>query len=87
LTQRAERLYKLHHHLTWTPNTCMDVSAEDERVVDQIDFLRETNTENKFLFCKPLIGHLNNINLSGFNWVIAAGESGRKARPMGKIWV
>ncbi len=87
LTKRADRLYQLHHLLNWTPNIWMGVSVENERVVDRIDFLRETGAKTKFLSCEPLIGPLRNMNLTGIDWVIAGGESGRKARPMEEIWV
>ncbi len=87
LTKRAGRLYELHHHFNWTPNIWMGVSVEDERVLDRIDFLRETNAKTKFLSCEPLIGPLYGMNLSGIDWVIAGGESGRKARPMNEMWV
>ena len=87
LTKRADRLYELHHRLHWTPNIWMGVSVEDERVIDRIDFLRETNAVVKFLSCEPLIGPLPHLNLDNINWVIVGGESGRKARPMKETWV
>ena len=87
LTKRAERLYELHEHLNWTKNIWMGVSIEDERVVDRIDFLRETNAAIKFLSCEPLIGPLRNMNLHNIDWVIVGGESGRKSRPMDEEWV
>ncbi|MDP4283149.1 MAG: phage Gp37/Gp68 family protein [Bacteroidota bacterium] len=87
LTKRAERLYELHYKLNWTKNIWMGVSVEDERVVSRIDFLRETNAKTKFLSCEPLIGPLQNMNLTNIDWVIVGGESGRKARPMSEQWV
>lgn len=87
LTKRAERLYELHHHLNWTPNIWMGVSVENEPVTSRIDFLRETNAHIKFLSCEPLIGPLQNLNLTGITWAIVGGESGRKARPMKEWWV
>jgi protein gp37 len=87
LTKRAERLYELHHKLSWTGNIWMGVSVEDERVTSRIDFLRETNAKTKFISCEPLIGPLKNLNLQNINWVIVGGESGRKARPMNELWV
>ncbi len=65
----------------------MGVSIEDERVVDRIDFLRETNAAIKFLSCEPLIGPLRNMNLQNIDWVIVGGESGRRSRPMEEEWV
>jgi len=87
LTKRADRLYQIHEELTWTKNIWMGVSVEDSRVVDRIDFLRETNAKIKFLSCEPLIGPLMNMNLTNIDWVIVGGESGRKARPMNEWWV
>lgn len=87
LTKRAERLYEIHHLLNWTKNIWMGVSVEDERVIDRIDFLRETNAFIKFLSCEPLIGPLKNMNFYNINWVIVGGESGRKARPIKESWV
>ncbi|MEO7310647.1 MAG: phage Gp37/Gp68 family protein [Chitinophagaceae bacterium] len=87
LTKRAERLFELHHHLTWTSNIWMGVSVEDERVTERIDYLRETNAHIKFLSCEPLIGPLPNLNLENIDWAIVGGESGRKARPMQESWV
>jgi|SRR5690348_14931764 len=87
LTKRADRLYEIHHLLNWTKNIWMGVSVEDERVIDRIDFLRETNAYIKFLSCEPLIGPLRNINLDNINWAIVGGESGRKARPIKESWV
>lgn len=87
LTKRAERLFEIHDQLNWTSNIWMGVSVEDDRVTDRIDFLRETNAQTKFLSCEPLIGPLHNMNLSGIDWVIVGGESGRKARPIYESWV
>lgn len=87
LTKRAERLFELHEQLHWTNNIWMGVSVEDSRVTRRIDFLRKINAKIKFLSCEPLIGPLMNMNLENINWVIAGGESGRKARLMEEWWV
>ncbi len=65
----------------------MGVSVEDQRVSDRIDFLRQTGAKTKFLSCEPLIGPLPGLNLTGIDWVIVGGESGKKARGMNEIWV
>lgn len=87
LTKRAERLLELHEELEWTPNIWMGVSVENEKVMDRIDFLRDTNAQTKFLSLEPLLGALPNMNLSGIDWAIAGGESGPKSRPIEKSWV
>lgn len=87
LTKRANRLHELQAELNWTPNIWMGVSVENARVLDRIDFLRNTNAKVKFLSCEPLIGPLENMNLENINWVIVGGESGPKARRMQEEWV
>lgn len=87
LTKRGDRLAEVAHELTWTKNIWMGVSVEDDRVLDRIDGLRSTPAHIKFLSCEPLLGPLPKLNLSGINWVIVGGESGRKPRPMEEAWV
>jgi len=87
LTKRAERLLEVHDQLFWTPNIWMGVSVEDSKVIDRIDYLRQTNAQTKFLSCEPLIGPVQNMNLEHIDWVIVGGESGRKARPIKEWWI
>ena len=87
LTKRSDRLKELHHLFNWTSNIWMGVSVENEKVKHRIDDLRYTSAKTKFLSCEPLIGHLMNMNLENIDWVIAGGESGRKARPIKEWWV
>jgi protein gp37 len=87
LTKRAERLLEVHDQLKWTHNIWMGVSVEDDRVLDRIDLLRQTNARVKFLSCEPLIGPLPNLNLLNIDWVIVGGESGHRPRPMKSDWV
>lgn len=88
LTKRSERLAELSALLNWTDNIWMGVSVEDARVTDRIEWLRQTGAKTKFLSCEPLIGPLNNLDLTGLHWVITGGESGRgNIRPMLPEWV
>jgi protein gp37 len=87
LTKRADRLFLLNGNLKWTPNIWMGVSVEDGKVTERIDFLRETDAKVKFLSCEPLIGPLHGLELSGIDWVIVGGESGKKARPVKELWI
>ncbi|HKP32529.1 MAG TPA: phage Gp37/Gp68 family protein [Chitinophagaceae bacterium] len=87
LTKRADLLLKHNSELHWTHNIWMGVSVENEKAMPRIDLLRQTNAKVKFLSCEPLIGPLPNLNLSGLDWVIVGGESGRKPRPMKEEWV
>lgn len=87
LTKRADILAKHQDKLRWTHNIWMGVSIENEKVLQRIDYLRQTNARVKFLSCEPLIAPLDNLNLNGIDWVIVGGESGRKPRPMKPEWV
>lgn len=87
LTKRAELLAEFSPTLNWSKNIWMGVSVEDDRVIDRIDFLKKSGAKTKFLSLEPLIGPLPNLNLSGIDWVIVGGESGRSARPIQEEWV
>lgn len=87
LTKRAARLEEVAGKLKWTPNIWMGVSVENEAVTFRIDHLRRVPATVRFLSCEPLIGPLNNLNLTGIHWAIVGGESGVHARPMSPDWV
>ncbi len=87
LTKRADRLKKLSPKLDWTPNVWMGVSVESDRYRRRIDDLRATGAEIKFLSLEPLLGPLEDLDLTGIDWVIVGGESGHKARSLDPAWV
>ena len=87
LTKRAKRLPKIDPQLVWTPNIWMGVSVENAKVTWRIDQLRQTRALVKFLSLEPLLGPLDNLDLSGIDWVIVGGESGPGARTMEEAWV
>ena len=87
LTKRADRLLELHNKLKWSHNIWMGVSVENEKVKKRIDYLSQTNARVKFLSLEPLIGPLQNLNLTNIDWVIVGGESGHKPRKMDPMWV
>lgn len=87
LTKRAELLETYSSSLIWSNNIWMGVSVEDYRVRHRIDHLRRSDAKIKFLSLEPLIGPLPNLDLTGIDWVIVGGESGRKPRPMRESWV
>ncbi len=87
LTKRADRLAELDTRLNWPGNVWMGVTVENADYVYRIDHLRSIGANIKFLSCEPLLGPLDNLNLSGIDWVIVGGESGPKARRMPIEWV
>jgi protein gp37 len=87
LTKRAKRLDELSARLEWAPNIWMGVSVESETYLGRIDCLRRTGARMKFLSLEPLLGPMDQLDLSEINWVIAGGESGPGARPIRAEWV
>lgn len=87
LTKRSERLLELDAQLPWARHIWMGVSVENQRFVHRIDHLRRTSAFVKFLSLEPLLGPLDNLDLSSINWVIVGGESGPRARPIDPLWV
>jgi protein gp37 len=68
------------------PNVWLGTSVEDGRVRQRIDELRRIPAAIRFLSCEPLIGPLDDLDLTGIHWVIVGGESGPGARPMHPDW-
>jgi protein gp37 len=86
LTKRSGRLLALSDRIDWPANVWMGVSVESERYSKRIDHLRLTQAKTKFLSLEPLLGPINNLDLSGIDWVIVGGESGPGARAMRPEW-
>ena len=87
LTKRSERLRELAPMLEWSKNIWMGVTVENNDYVSRVDDLRTVNSAVRFLSVEPLLGPLEDIELSGMDWVIVGGESGPGARPMREEWV
>jgi protein gp37 len=87
LTKRAENLERCATSLPWPINVWTGVSVENVDFAWRIDHLRRTPAAIKFVSLEPLLGPLDNLNLSGIDWAIAGGESGPGARHMEGGWV
>lgn len=88
LTKRAARMAKFCRGIEVPPNVWLGVSVENRKYgVPRIDVLREVDVFIRFLSIEPLLEDLGEIDLTGIQWVIVGGESGRKARPMKPEWV
>ena len=87
LTKRAERLEDLSSKLAWPRNVWMGVSIETGDYLFRIDHLRRTRAAIKFLSLEPLLGPLDDLDLTNIDWVIAGGESGPHARPVEPNWI
>jgi protein gp37 len=87
LTKRGERLEEVSSQLAWPENVWMGVSVENRDYLYRIDHLRRTGAAIKFLSLEPLLGPLEEIDLTDIDWVIAGGESGPHARPVQPSWI
>jgi protein gp37 len=87
LTKRSKRLAQLGADLPWPRNVWMGVSLETAKYAFRLDHLRSTAASVRFVSAEPLLGPLNNLDLSGIDWLIAGGESGAAARPIDTQWV
>ncbi|HEY8380286.1 MAG TPA: phage Gp37/Gp68 family protein [Nannocystis sp.] len=74
-------------HPLGIPNVWLGVSVEDRKYgVPRVDVLRTIPAAVRFLSCEPLLEDLGDLDLTGIDWVIIGGESGRKARPFAFEW-
>jgi protein gp37 len=64
LTKRAERLLGLSSQFAWTPNIWMGVSVESADYQWRIECLRKTGAAIKFLSLEPLLGPLEDLDLT-----------------------
>ena len=87
LTKRAEILEKYSNKLNWTGNIWMGVTVESDEYAGRVNLLRNSDAMVKFISIEPMIGPINNIDLSNIDWVIVGGESGQRPRPMQREWV
>lgn len=86
LTKRSARLVEIDPLLRWPPHVWMGVTVESAEYVSRIDDLRACRAAIRFLSLEPLLGPMPDIDLTGIDWVIVGGESGRSARPMNETW-
>jgi protein gp37 len=86
LTKRSKRLRDISDQLVWPDNVWMGVSIETSRYRFRAEHLREVGAAIRFISAEPLLGPLGRLDLADIDWLIAGGESGKKARPMHPQW-
>jgi protein gp37 len=93
LTKRPARAarfwnrYRAEYELERIPNHIwIGTSIENAEVAFRTRHLRLVDAEVRFLSCEPLLGPLNDLDLTGIGWVIGGGESGPGARPVDPSW-
>lgn len=93
LTKRSQRMAQLlgdwaqDEGYRGAPNVWLGTSIESDRYAFRADHLRATPAAVRFLSLEPLLGPLPSLDLTGIDWAIVGGESGRGARPMHPGWV
>jgi protein gp37 len=87
LTKRHERLLQLAPKLSWPSNVWMGVSIENRRWIARADYLRDVPAAVRFISAEPLLGPLDELDLTGIDWLIAGGESGSGSRPVRVEWL
>lgn len=84
LTKRPERAATWPG--PWPDHIWIGTSVEDARAAHRIDTLRECEAAVRFISAEPLLGPLDEIDLTRIDWVIVGGESGPHFRPMQPEW-
>lgn len=87
LTKRSARLARLAPRLPWPPNIWVGVSIETIRYKWRADHLRQVPAEIRFISAEPLLSPLDELVLTGIQWLIVGGESGPGHRPCNPEWV
>lgn len=87
LTKRSMRMAQLAASIEIPPQVWMGVSVENQKYTMRIDDLRRVGASVRFLSVEPLLGPIEDLDLTGIHWVIVGGESGHGARPMDPAWV
>jgi protein gp37 len=87
LTKRPDRMARLSRTLDTLPNVWLGTSVEDADRICRLDDLRSARAAIRFVSFEPLVSSVAAADLSGIDWAIVGGESGRRARPMDPQWV
>jgi protein gp37 len=86
LTKRPERAVLLATEFAWTENIWFGTSIENMSVARRADSLRKVPAHVRFVSAEPLLGPLDDLDLTGIDWVIGGGESGIGFRPVELAW-
>ena len=70
----------------WTRNIWAGTTVGSAKYLHRLESLKEVPAHVRFLSIEPLIGPIQDIDLTGINQVIVGGESGRGCRPMDVNW-
>jgi len=88
LTKRPQRLARLFAQgsLYRAPNVWIGTSVESNAYAWRVDHLRRIPAAVRFISFEPLLGPVDEVDLSGIDWCITGGESGPHHRPFDPLW-
>lgn len=87
LTKRADRMADYFSTRVVPGNVWLGVTVDVQSSKPRIEALRSIKDASvRFLSCEPLLEDLGKLDLTGIDWIIVGGESGRQARPMKEEW-
>ena len=88
LTKRPENIERMLPE-GWPDNfehVWLGTTIEDMRVAKRADYLRNIPATVRFISYEPALGPLDDLDLTGIDWVIYGGESGPGYRAEDKDW-
>jgi protein gp37 len=68
------------------PHVWLGTTCGVRKSYARLDALREIPAAVRFISAEPLLESMADVNLNGFHWLIAGGESGSGFRPMQDTW-
>ncbi|MGB0890697.1 MAG: DUF5131 family protein, partial [Solirubrobacterales bacterium] len=67
-------------------NVWLGTSIESNSFAWRADYLRKTPAAVRWISAEPLVGPLDDLDLTSIDWLVVGGESGPNARPMHPDW-
>lgn len=86
ITKRTSRALEIADYFEWSANIWLGVSIENNDNLFRKDHLLQLPAHVKFINFEPLLEKIDDINLSGIDYVTVGGETGPGARKMLKSW-
>ena len=68
------------------PHVWLGTTCGVRQSYPRLDALRKIPAAIRFISAEPLLESMADVNLDGFHWLIAGGESGSGFRPMQDTW-
>jgi protein gp37 len=89
LTKRPENIAPIMARMGLTSlpeNLWLGCTLEDGRVAERAPILARVPARIRFLSIEPITARVGPLDLSGIDWIITGGESGRRPRPNRPEW-